>query len=145
MHHLDPSKCKMLRMLLTDPFTLALSTLFTWVSTIQPAFEEACIWENADFDLEEALALDLEIEAALATEANLQAGRRIWLMTKSAQTLTSGSHLMWEYYICLEIHITGGLQGEFWTSTMKDTPVKQMIKKQSTNATSGCKTAFQGK
>jgi hypothetical protein len=43
------------------------------VSTIQPAFEEACIHEEADFNLEEALALDLEIEAALAAEAGLQA------------------------------------------------------------------------
>jgi hypothetical protein len=51
-----------------------LSTLITWVSTIQPAFEEARIHEEVDFDkevdfdLEEVLALDLEIEAALTTE-----------------------------------------------------------------------------
>jgi hypothetical protein len=46
-------------------------------------------------------------------------------------------------YICSEMHISGGQQGLFWTTT-KDT-VKRMIEKQRTNATSGCKRAFQGK
>jgi hypothetical protein len=43
------------------------------VSTIQPAFEEARIREKAGFDLKEALALDLEIEAAIAAKVELQA------------------------------------------------------------------------
>jgi hypothetical protein len=46
-------------------------------------------------------------------------------------------------YICKEMHITGAQQGAFWTA-VKDT-VKRMIEKQRTNATSGCKRAFQGK
>jgi hypothetical protein len=46
-------------------------------------------------------------------------------------------------YVCTEMHITGAQQGSFWTA-IKDT-VKQMIEKQRTNATSGCKRAFQGK
>jgi homoaconitase/3-isopropylmalate dehydratase large subunit len=41
------------------------------------------------------------------------------------------------------MHITGTQQGAFWTA-VKDT-VKRMIEKQRTNATSGCKKAFQGK
>jgi hypothetical protein len=73
IHQLDPSDCEMLRMPLTDQLALPLSTLFTWVSTIQPAFEEVCIGGDADFDLEEALALDLEVEAALVAKADLQA------------------------------------------------------------------------
>jgi hypothetical protein len=63
----------MLRMPLAERLALPLSTLITWLSTIQPAFEEARIREDHDFDLEEALALDLEIEAAIAAEAELQA------------------------------------------------------------------------
>jgi hypothetical protein len=50
---------------LVKRLALPLSTLITWVSTIQPVFEEA--------DLEEALAVDLETEAALDAEAELQA------------------------------------------------------------------------
>jgi hypothetical protein len=46
-------------------------------------------------------------------------------------------------YICSEMHITGGMQGEFWRTTRNT--VKRMIEKQRTNATSGCKRAFQGK
>ena len=46
-------------------------------------------------------------------------------------------------YVCSEMHITGAQQGSFWTA-VKDT-VKRMIEKQRTNATSGCKRAFQGK
>ena len=46
-------------------------------------------------------------------------------------------------YVCKEMHITGAQQGAFWTA-IKDT-VKRMIEKQRTNATSGCKRAFQGK
>ena len=46
-------------------------------------------------------------------------------------------------YICKEMHITGAQQGLFWTA-VKDT-VKRIIEKQRTNATSGCKRAFQGK
>ena len=46
-------------------------------------------------------------------------------------------------YICKEMHITGAQQGAFWTA-VKDT-VKRIIEKQRTNATSGCKRAFQGK
>jgi hypothetical protein len=62
------------------------------------------------------------------------------------------SHSMMEFsmdpnslcqYICKEMHITGTQQGAFWTA-VKDT-VKRMIEKQRTNATSGCKKAFQGK
>ena len=45
-------------------------------------------------------------------------------------------------YVCKEMHITGVQQGAFWTA-VKDT-VKRMIEKQRTNATSGCKRAFQG-
>ena len=45
-------------------------------------------------------------------------------------------------YICKEMHITGAQQGAFWTA-VKDT-VKRMIERQRTNATSGCKKAFQG-
>jgi hypothetical protein len=46
-------------------------------------------------------------------------------------------------YVCIHMHITGVQQGTFWTA-VKDT-VKRMIEKQRTNATSGCKRAFQGK
>jgi hypothetical protein len=46
-------------------------------------------------------------------------------------------------YVCTQMHITGAQQGAFWTA-VKDT-VKHMIEKQRTNATSGCKQAFQGK
>ena len=46
-------------------------------------------------------------------------------------------------YIYNEIHITGAQHGSFWTA-LKDT-MKCMIEKQCTNATSGCKRAFQGK
>jgi hypothetical protein len=73
IHQLDPHDREMLRMPLVERLALPLSTLITWVSTIQPAFEEARVRDDADFDLEEALALDLEIEAALAAEAELQA------------------------------------------------------------------------
>jgi hypothetical protein len=46
-------------------------------------------------------------------------------------------------YICCQMNIVGGQQGTFWMA-VKDT-VKRMIEKQRTNATSGCKRAFQGK
>jgi hypothetical protein len=58
---------------LVKRLTLPLSTLITWLSTIQPAFEEARIREEPNFNLEEALTLDLEIEAAIAPKAELQA------------------------------------------------------------------------
>jgi hypothetical protein len=73
IHRLDPSNRDMLHMPLAERLALPLSSLLTWLSTIQPAFEEARIREDHDFDLEEALALDLEIEAAIAAEAELQA------------------------------------------------------------------------
>jgi hypothetical protein len=73
IHQLDPGDRDMLRMPLAERLAPPLSTLITWLSTIQPAFEEARIREDHDFDLEEALALDLEIEAAIAAEAELQA------------------------------------------------------------------------
>jgi hypothetical protein len=69
----DWSNREMLRMPLMERLVLPLSTLITWVSTIQPAFEEAHIREEANFDPKEALVLDLEIEAALAAEAEFQA------------------------------------------------------------------------
>jgi hypothetical protein len=65
IHQLDPHDREMLRMPLVERLALPLSTLITWVSTIQPAFEEARIRDDTDFDLEEALALNLEIEAGL--------------------------------------------------------------------------------
>jgi hypothetical protein len=62
------ARLNMLHMPLANRLALPLSALLTWLSTIQPAFEEARIREDHDFDLKEALALDLEIEAAIAAK-----------------------------------------------------------------------------
>jgi hypothetical protein len=74
IHQLNPSDRNMLHhMPLAEQQALPLSCLLTWLSSIQPAFEEARIREDHDFNLKEALALNLEIEAAIAVKAELQA------------------------------------------------------------------------
>jgi type II secretory pathway component PulM len=73
IHQLDPNERKMLSMSLAERPALPFSALVTWMIMIQPAFEEAHIQEELDFDLEEALAHDLQIEVALTAKAELQA------------------------------------------------------------------------
>ena len=69
--------------------------------------------------------------------------RKLKFITNDAMMEFSMDRLSICQYICSEMHITGGNQGQFWM-TVKDT-VKRMVEKQRTNATSACKRAFQGK
>jgi hypothetical protein len=56
----------MLRMPIEDRLKQPLSVLTTWLSIVQPAFEEARIDEDYDSEIEAARVLDLEIERVLA-------------------------------------------------------------------------------
>jgi hypothetical protein len=56
-YELNPHDRKMLSMPLNERLALPLSTLIIWLSTIQPAFEEAHICNKPYFDLKDALAL----------------------------------------------------------------------------------------
>ena len=61
----------MLTMPLAQRLQLPLSILVTWLSTIQPAFEAARICKDPDFELKDQLAINLEREEALTSEAKL--------------------------------------------------------------------------
>jgi isochorismate hydrolase len=61
----------MISMPLDDHLKLLLSGLITWLSMVQPAFEEAHICEDIDFYLEDALADELELEHAIALQQEL--------------------------------------------------------------------------
>lgn len=68
--------------------------------------------------------------------------RKMKFITSDAMMEFSMCHHSLCQYICATMHITGGRQGQFWALTKNI--VKRMIEKQRTNATSGCKRAFQG-
>jgi hypothetical protein len=64
---LDPHDRDMLKMPIADRLKHPLSVLVTWLSAVQPAFEEARVREDTDYGLEDGL-LALEQELVLALE-----------------------------------------------------------------------------
>jgi hypothetical protein len=70
IHALAPSDRIMLCMPLAERLQQPTSVLTTWLSVVQPAFDEARIREDIDLDEEAALAEEEEIEQALAAEAD---------------------------------------------------------------------------
>jgi hypothetical protein len=71
-HELAPRDQAMLRMPLDERITQPLSVLVTWLSAVQPAFEEARVRnDDIDSDMEDEIAEELEIEQAIALEQAL--------------------------------------------------------------------------